>query len=82
MRYQDLKVGMWVKIVRKVDDYHTDADGIEWDNVWVADMNGVLGEEFIVGSIRLTGVKSVASGTEGALHEYCWPWASLEEVSE
>ena len=80
MRYQDLKVGMKVKIVSKVDDYHTDADGIEWDNVWVADMNNFIGDTFLVDRLAETGV--YADNRDRSISIWAWPWEALEEVVE
>ena len=80
MRYQDLKVGMKVKIVKKVDDYHTDADGIEWDNVWVAEMNNFIGDTFWVDRLAETGV--YADNMDRSISIWAWPWEALEEVSE
>lgn len=43
MRYQDLKVGMKVKIVQRGADDFVDSDGVWWDNVWVSGMSNEIG---------------------------------------
>ena len=81
MRYQDLKVGMKVKIVCVCNDYHTDYYGHEWNNVWVPIMDSYVGESFVIDGFELRGVWC-SDETDSTLANWCWPWESLEEISE
>jgi hypothetical protein len=80
MRYQDLKIGMRVKIVKKVESYHTDADGIRWDNDWGSEMDRCVGKSFEVDSFSYGGAFN--DNIDEEISWYSWPWVSLEEVVE
>ena len=75
MRYQDLKVGMKVKIVQEVADDFVDSDGVWWDNVWVSGMSNEIGNIRTITSFDRLGIH-----TSGMF--YSFPWAGVEEVVE
>lgn len=76
--YPEIKVGDWVKVVRKVRGYDKDgmAQGVNWCNTWDRDMDKCIGHNYRVVSIdKESGVKL---DTSLLGFQYEFPLAALE----
>lgn len=76
MRYDDVKPGQRVRVVRKVPNRFVGDDGREWLNSWCLEMDPYIGKSFIVDACSPTGI---------TFKEDCrfdFPWAALELVDE
>lgn len=82
MTYSDVKVGMVVKIVRRVAGKSSDSEGNEWKNTWVSGMDSFIcdGKGYIVRSIGITGVRLGEQWSRE--DEFQWPWTALAPVEE
>lgn len=78
MKYDDLKIGMKVKVVRKTEDYDGDWEGWWWENLWVGEMDEYVknGKVYTIRSFQVRGVVFEED------KEWRWPWQSLEPAEE